>query len=352
MKSFVARQFIMPLLALSVLALTIVWMAGGFSDKVAPGLVSPEPVTLTDSVEVKLTRVAKIEAAAASLTARETTLIASRIMARIDNIAVRAGDQVSQGMSLITLENSDLISQLDQAKAHLSALQGSLSEAQNSLSRIQNLREQGLASSADLDKAQAAYTRISGEIVAASQAQKEAEAALSYSHIKAPINGRIVDRSAEPGDMATPGMPLLSLYNPLSLQVQANVREALAIHLQLGQQLEVKLESLQKTVLATISELVPAADPNTHSFVVKADIHFDQQLRPGMFARLLIPLDDQERILIPKHYVSSFGQLDRVWVLDNQQLTRRFVRIGESYGEQLEIVSGLHAGEKISLQSN
>lgn len=352
MKTFVPRQFIMPLLAVTVLALSIVWMAGGFADKVAPGLVSPAPATATDSLPVTLTRVAKIEAAAATLTARETTLISSRIMAKINTIGVRAGEQVSQGMVLITLENSDLLSQLDQAKARLSALQGSLSEAQNSLSRTQNLREQGLASSAELDKAQAAYTRISGEMVAATQAQKEAEVALSYSQIKAPINGRIVDRSAEPGNMATPGVPLLSLYNPLSLQVEANVREALAITLQIGQQLDVELESLGKTLRATIAELVPAADPNAHSFVVKADILFDEQLRPGMFARLLIPLEDEELVLIPKAYVASFGQLDRVWVLDNQQLSRRFVRIGESYGEQLEIVSGLRAGEKISLQSN
>lgn len=352
MKTFFSRQIIMPLVAVTVLTLSIVWMAGGFTDKVAPGLVNPAPQTSTDILDVSLTRVAKIEAAAATLTARETTLISSRIMARIDKISVRAGEQVTQGMPLITLESRDLLSQLDQAKARLSALQGSLREAQNNLSRTQNLREQGLASSADMDKAQAAYTRISGEIVAASQAQKEAETALSYSQINAPINGRIVDRSAEPGNMATPGKPLLSLYNPLSLQVEANVREALAINLQIGQELDVELESLGKTMRATISELVPAADPNAHSFVVKANILFDEQLRPGMFARLLIPLEDEELVLIPKAYVASFGQLDRVWVLNNQQLSRRFVRIGESYGEQLEIVSGLSAGEKISLQSN
>ena len=223
-----------------------------------------------------------------------------------------------------------------------------MTEAENALTRMQNLKKQGLASTAELDQAQAMYTRLSGEIQAAIQGQKEAETALSYSTILAPISGRIVDRKAEPGNMATPGQPLLALYNPMSLLIEADVREALATTLSLGQQLSVYIDSLDLRIPATIAELVPAADPNAHSFVVKAEIQFNEQLRPGMFARLQIPVSDETLVLIPLSYVESFGQLDRVWVVNDGQLSRRFVRLGEVFAEQVEVVSGLQAGEIIS----
>lgn len=352
MNQTLLRKFIGPIIAIMVLLLAIAWMAGMFSDKIAPDTVAPGAQPATNNWPVTLTTVAKQESAVASLKARETTLISSRIMARIDKMLVRAGDQVSRGDLLIKLENSDLLSQLDQAKARINSASGSLTEAQNALQRMQNLKQQGLASNADLDKAQANYTRADSELQAAQQAKNEAEAALSYSEIRAPINGRIVDRSAEPGNMATPGQTLLALYNPQSLLVEANVREALAIALSLGQQLSVTIDSLHLQIPASIIELVPAADPNSRSFIVKAEIAFSEQLRPGMFARLSLPVGEEQRILIPREYVQSFGQLDRVWVVQQGQLSRRFVRLGEVYDDAIEVVSGLSAGEIITLPIN
>jgi RND family efflux transporter MFP subunit len=348
MNSVKLRKVIGPIGAVLVLVMSIAWMAGLFTDKVAPHEVTPSAQNVATTWQVELSSVAKMESAPASLKARETTLISSRILARIEKINVRAGDQVSQGMPLIVLENSDLMSQVAQSKSRLASLQGSMDEAQNTLERTQNLKQQGLASNAELDQAKAMATRISGEIQAAIQGQKEAEAALSYSKILAPISGRIVDRKAEPGNMATPGQPLLALYNPMSLLIEADVREAVATRLSLGQQLSVYIDSLDMQIPATISELVPAADPNAHSFLVKADIQFDEKLRPGMFARLHIPLDEESVILVPQDLVESFGQLDRVWVVNDSQLSRRFVRLGEVYGDKVEIISGLKPGEIIS----
>lgn len=348
MNSVKLRKVVAPIGAILVLVISIAWMAGLFADKVAPHEVAPSKQMTEETWQVKLTNMPVMESAPASLKARETTLISSRILARIEKINVRAGDQVTQGMPLIVLENSGLKSQVAQAKSKLASLQGTMEEAKNTLQRMQNLKQQGLASNAELDQAQAMFTRLSGEVQAAIQGQKEAEAALSYSNILAPISGRIVDRKAEPGNMATPGQPLLALYNPLSLLIEADVREAVATKLSLGQQLSVYIDSLDMQVPATISELVPAADPNAHSFVVKADIQFDENLRPGMFARLQIPLEQESLILVPQELVESFGQLSRVWVVNDGQLSRRFVRLGEVYGEQVEVVSGLKSAEIIS----
>ncbi|WP_068379442.1 efflux RND transporter periplasmic adaptor subunit [Paraglaciecola hydrolytica] len=348
MNSLTFRKVAAPIGAILILAVSIAWMAGLFDDKVAPHDVKLASSNPQNTLQVSQSRVPRMESAPASLKARETTLISSRIMARIEKINVRAGDQITQGKPLVVLQNSDLLSQVEQAKSKLDSLQGSMTEAENALTRMQNLKKQGLASTAELDQAQAMYTRLSGEIQAAIQGQKEAETALSYSTILAPISGRIVDRKAEPGNMATPGQPLLALYNPMSLLIEADVREALATTLSLGQQLSVYIDSLDLRIPATIAELVPAADPNAHSFVVKAEIQFNEQSRPGMFARLQIPVSDETLVLIPLSYVESFGQLDRVWVVNDGQLSRRFVRLGEVFAEQVEVVSGLQAGEIIS----
>jgi RND family efflux transporter MFP subunit len=349
MNTFKIKNVLLPILAGLGLLLIITWMAGMFSSKVAPGMLSLPPVSVQDSLEVVARPVALVESVPAGVRARETTMIASRIMARIEKIHVRAGDRVEKGQRLISLENSALKAQIAQAKARIASIQALLDEARSSLQRIQNLKQQGLASSSDLDKAQANFSRLSSDLLAAHQSKKEALTALSYSDIASPINGRIVERSAEPGNIASPGQPLLSLYNPLSLIVEADVRESLAIKLKLGQQINVTLAALDKSVIGVVSELVPAADPNARSFLIKADIQFDEALLPGMFARMAIQSGEIEQILIPRAYVHSYGQLDMVWVAENEQLSRRYVRVGKHYDDNVEIVSGLEHGDLIAI---
>lgn len=348
MNTLAIKKVALPVLAGLTLLLIIAWMAGIFSSKVAPDTLRLPPANVQDTLEVVARPVILVESVPAGVRARETTLVASRIMARIEKIHVRAGDRVKKGQALISLENSALKAQIAQAKARVASIQALLNEAKSSLKRTQNLKQQGLASSSDFDKAQANFNRLSSDLQAANQSEKEALTALSYSDIVSPIDGRIVDRSAEPGNIASPGQSLLSLYNPLSLLVEANVRESLLVNLKIGQQITVKLDALNKSVPGIISELVPAADPNARSFVVKADIQFDQALLPGMFARMEIKQGEAKQVLIPATFVHNYGQLDMVWVLSNGQLTRRFVRVGERFGDNIEVVSGLEQGDIIA----
>jgi len=141
-------------------------------------------------------------------------------------------------------------------------------------------------------------------------------------------------------------MKLLALYNPLSLRVEAQVREEVALGLEVGQALQVELPSLQKVVDAVIEERVPAADPGSRSFLVKAGVAFDTSLLPGMYARLLIPVGAGTQLLIPVDRVVHVGQLDLVWVFEDGQSYRRFVRIGQvNENGQVEILAGLSEGE-------
>ena len=342
------KKIVFPLLAIIVLILMVAWMAGLFIEKIEPGVTSVESADAEGAVLVKAVPVTTIESVPASVEAAQATLISSRLLARIVAITVRAGDSVKRGDLLLELENSDIRAQVQQAEAIIGATMARLNEASQNLARTRELQASGVMSVADLDKAQAIHDALRADLVGAEQALEEAKTALNYTKILAPFDGRVVDRFAEPGDTAQPGTKLLALYNPLSLRVEAQVREMLALGLEVGQALQVEIPSLQSTVDAVIEERVPAADPGSRSFLVKAGMAFDDSLLPGMYARLLVPVGSGTKLLIPADRVVHVGQLDLVRVYEDGQSYRRFVRIGQVIdGGQLEILAGLDEGELV-----
>ena len=342
------KKIILPLLAIVALLLMIAWMAGIFVEKIPPGINTIELTNTGEPVAVKVADVMIIEKVPASVEATQATLISSRLMARIIAVKVRAGDSVSRGDLLLELENSDIKAQVQQAEAHIRASSARLKEAKQNLDRVQELQAGGVMSVSDLDKAQTNHETLLAEMAGAKQVLEEAKTALSYTQIVAPFDGRVVDRFSEPGDTAQPGTKLLALYNPLSLRVEAQVREHLALDLEVGQSLQVEIPSLEKIVDAVIEERVPAADPGSRSFLVKAGVAFDKNMLPGMYARLLVPAGTEKQLLIPADRVAHVGQLDLVWVFQDGQSYRRFVRIGPVVQDgQVEILSGLAEGDMV-----
>lgn len=342
------KKVVLPLLAVVVLILMIAWMAGLFVEKIPPGVNTVPQANTGEPLAVQVSDVTIIESVPASVEASQATLISSRLMARITNVNVRAGDTVERGDMLLELENSDIKAQVQQADARIRATTARLKEARQNLDRVEELQAGGVMSVSDLDKAQANHETLLAEMAGANQALEEARTALGYTRIAAPFDGRIVDRFAEPGDTAQPGSKLLALYNPLSLRVEAQVREHLALNLEVGQALKVEIPSLEKVVDAVIQERVPAADPGSRSFLVKAGVAFDQNMLPGMYARLLVPAGMDQKLLIPADRVVHVGQLDLVWVYQDGQSFRRFVRIGKLVANgQVEILSGLAEGDLV-----
>ncbi len=342
------KKYLWPVLALLGLLLMIAWMAGFFNKKIPAGSRTLPAVQGGEPVVVKAVQVTIIEKVPASIEATQATLISSRLLARIQTINVRSGDIVKEGDLLLELENSDIKAQVEQAESRVQATTARLTEAKQNLARVRELRAQGAMSVADLDKAQANHTALIAELAGATQALDEARTTLSYTRIVAPIDGRIVDRFAEPGDTAQPGSKLLALYNPLYMRVEAQVREHLALNLEIGQQLQVEIPSLEKVIDASVEERVPAADPGSRSFLVKAGVAFDKDLLPGLYARLLVPAGTQRQLLIPADRVVQLGQLNVVWVFRDGHSYRRFVRVGQVFeNDQIEILSGLVQGEMV-----
>jgi RND family efflux transporter MFP subunit len=336
------KKIILALLAVFVFLLMVAWMAGFFVEKISPGTNSIVQANEGEPVAVAVSDVMIVEKVPASVEASQGTLISSRLMARIISVSVHAGDSVRKGDLLLELENFDIRAQVQQADSRIKATSARLKEAKQNLDRVKELQLSGVMSVSDLERAQANHDALIAEVSEAVQALEETKTALGYTRIVAPFDGRVVDRFAEPGDTAQPGTKLLALYNPFSLRVEAQVREQLALGLEVGQSLQVEIPSLEQIVDATIEERVPAADPGSRSFLVKAGVSFDQRMLPGMYARLLVPAGTEKRLLIPADLVVHVGQLDLVWVYKDGHRYRRFVRIGKAFENgQLEIISGL-----------
>ena len=346
------RSFSRVLLGIGSLAAVLVLLAvfaGLFDDKVSPGLLQLEPVDGSGAIRAEQRSVEQIEVIPASVVARQSTLVSPRITARIARITVRAGDAVRKGDLLVELEDSDLRARHARAQASEQSIRATHTEAQQQLDRAESLYQQKLIASSSLDQARARRDATAAELSAAGEAVREAATALGFSRIRSPIDGRVVDRFAEPGDTGTPGAAILSLYNPESVEVQAQVREQLAVNLEIGQAIRVEYPALQRSGEGRIAELIPAANTGSRSFEIKAEVAFDEQLLPGLYARLLLPAGTQERLLIPGDKIARIGQLDLVWVVSGETLQRRIIRTGKTLDDgSVEILSGLRAGEQVA----
>lgn len=341
------KKLLLALVAITVLLLLVAAMAGYFTDKIEPGINDTQVLDTSAAVLVHAESGSVSEPVPASVEAKEATVISSRLMARITAINVRAGDYVEQGQLLLELEKTDLQARSQQARDQVRSVEARLTEARANLKRAVELHKRGLIAVADRDSARADAAALEANLSSAQQALEEAETAVSFSEIRSPIAGRVVDRFAEPGDTASPGAKLLSLYNPFTLRIEARVREQLALSLQMGQALQVEVPALDATYTAKIEEIVPAADPGSRSFLIKAILPSQSSLLPGMYARLKVPAGDRVRLLIPADRVAQIGQLDVVWVAQDGRVDRRFVRLGRSIGERVEVISGLREGDAV-----
>jgi len=247
---------------LVALVLVIAWLAGTFETKIAPSTPTAHSLQLSDQPTDVVHEVTKdyIEEAVGTLKAASRTVVSAKVLARIEEITVSAGDQVREGDVLIRLDSKDLEARLKQAEQAVIAATATHKEAETSYERNKRLVEQNAVSRSEFDKSKRHLDVSRAEELRAEQAVNEGKAMLSYATINAPRSGRIVDRSAEPGDTSRPGDPILVLYDATSLRLEAPVLEHLAVKLRAGDKLDVYIDALEREVESTIDEIVPQAD--------------------------------------------------------------------------------------------
>ncbi|MEW6302336.1 MAG: efflux RND transporter periplasmic adaptor subunit [Verrucomicrobiota bacterium] len=265
--------------------------------------------------------------------AKLRAVVAAKISGRIERLAVASGDAVKTGQLLAQLDAGEIRAKLDQAKAILE-------QADNDLRRFTKLLAQQAVTPAEFEAVQARQ-RVAKAAVA------EAQTMLDYARVTAPFDGVVTRKLADTGDLATPGRPLVELEDPKQLRLEADVPETLLERVRTGDELLVSVVSAGAELRARVSEMAPAADTVSRTFLAKLDLPVDARLRAGQFGRVLIPVSESISLRAPTNSVLKRGQMELAFVVTNQTAQLRLVKTGKVIGGEVEILSGLAGGERV-----
>jgi membrane fusion protein (multidrug efflux system) len=350
----VLRHTLKAAVAVAALVGAVAWLSGGCGERIGSEDLAPEAHSgsgLGRVVDVVEEEAELFEQASGTISSAQHSTISSKILARIDDIPVRAGDVVEQGALVVRLDSRDLEARLRAAREDIAGARSDLALARSERERIASLYESNVASRQQLDRATATYEVATAKLEGAEQRAEDAEVALSHGEIRSPVNGRVIDRLAEPGDTAAPGAPLLRIYDPGTMRLEAPVREGLATRLTPGQKLRVRIEALDLTLEGEIDEIVPAAEPGARTFLVKVRLPDQTELYSGMFGRVWVPAGTGRRLVAPEEAFERIGQLEYATVVGSDgSPRRRLVTTGPEAGPAgVEVLSGLSAGERVVL---
>jgi RND family efflux transporter MFP subunit len=353
----IARSVGSVVLALAALVLFLAWMGGAFRHKVVPGSVSVPRESAVGRATAPVVKrlVDDVATAVGSVQPRRRTEVAAQLLARILDVKVRPGDTVAPGKELVMLDDRELLAQQAEALAAVTAADADLLVRKADFTRAQTSREKGVISVEEFARFEGALKVADAQLKRVREAVGRLDVQLTYTKIVANAGGVVGDRFADPGDIATPGKPLMVVYDPAELELHVNVPESLAEKVPEGQQVLVQIEAARlRDVAGIVREVVPQASGSVaYTRLVKValpKVPSSKPLLPGMFGRVNIPVEPIERLFVPSAAVRRIGQLDLVEVVDaDGSLSRRLVRIGPARGDSVEILSGLSEGEVVAL---
>jgi len=336
-------------MAAGLIALLLV-LAGVFKPKVDSDrtalLPSAGPIPDTTQ-EVRVVRRPRMESAVGTVEPVHEAAVASKLLARVLEVKATAGQTVSEGDVLVRLDDADLRSRLEQAQSAVRGAESRYERAKADHARAETLVESRVVTRADFDQIVADLKTAEAELRRSQQAVEEARVLLAYATIRAPLTGVVIDKRVESGDTVSPGQVLATLYEPNRMQLVATVRESLAERLKVGDVIQASLDALGHACSATIREIVPQAEAASRSFKVKVTGPCPPGVYSGMFGRILIPLSDEDVLIVPREAVSHVGQLSLVDVVEGNGVRRRSVQLGRELPEGYEVLAGLRAGEKV-----
>jgi RND family efflux transporter MFP subunit len=332
--------------------LLVLWLSGKFSPKVPMDRETAESRPLAanaKTAEVREIRQPRFESAVGTIQAVHETSVGARLLARVVAINLKAGQAVRAGDVLVRLDDSGLQAKLQQAKSAVAAAEATRAQAASDVDKYAPLEKTGAISRQTYDKAVTALRTAEANLQGAEEMVKEVQATLSYATVRASTDAVVIDKKVNVGDTVTPGQVLVTLFDPQRMQLVASVRESLAHDLEEGQSIGVEIKKLNKLCSGTISEIVPEAQTASRTFQVKVTGPCPPGIYAGMFGRILIPLGEERILVVPRAAVRNVGQLELVEVVEKDRTSRRAIRTGRRIGEDVEVLSGLRAGERVVL---
>lgn len=272
--------------------------------------------------------------------AKQKAIISSRLTAKVAEVLVTVGSQVKQGDVLMRLESQDLDARVKQTEQALSSAQAQLYAARKEYDRIKELVAKKLLSQSQFDQAESALKTSQASFKQAQATVIEAQTTFGFSMITAPFDGLITQKNVNMGDTASPGMQLLSMYNPDKLQLVANISESQIKNVHLGSTLGFELPTFNIVGESLVVEITPAADNTSRSFVVKLDLDNTQSVYPGVYGLVRVQGRERQVILLPENVVYQVGQLDYVKVVEQGVIHTRLVQLGNDNVVRKGIVVG------------
>lgn len=312
--------------------------ATGCGAKIEPGRVShtpgrPAPADVA-VVTVAVERAAARVDVVGSVTAAERVKIAARLQAEVREVRASAGQRVAKDDVLLVLDDREI-------REQLSAAEALLRQADAEYKRTRQLFEARSASEQELTAAESAFHSARAQVDRVRVLQ-------SYTLIKAPLSGVLIERHVEVGDLTSPGQELMALYDPARMRLEAAVPVRLIPHLALGAAVPVALEHPAVTLTGAVAEIVGEIDPRSRSQVVRVNLDRPEaDLLPGAFGRLQVATAPRPALYAPAGSVRRVGQLETVGLVRDGRVIDRLVRTAPAPDGRVEILSGLADGDAI-----
>jgi RND family efflux transporter MFP subunit len=346
-----------------VLIMALSGVLSGCTNERRAASAPPETVSNVSVIVAQKTTVPDWLEAVGTVRATQTSQVSSQVMGNIVEIRAHEGDRVQAGQVLAILDDAQSRAATDQAVAAVTAAEKELSAADSdlglagtTLKRYQQLYEKKSVSPQEFDEIKARYQSAEArrDIARAGQAQAnaglaQARTSLGYTRIRAPFAGVVTEKKVDAGMLASPGMPIFTVEDTRNYRLEVTVDESELHFVRIGQVSQVTIDALGNVQLSgKVVQIVPAADPASRSFLVKVELPADARFRSGLFGRARFSRGERSALLIPRTSLVERGQLQGIFVLDANQIARlRYVTLGKSAGEQIEVLSGLQDGEKL-----
>ena len=334
-----------------VMALTVAWLGGVFQPKIAPAEVheTSKKVSGLKVETIKPQDLNVIARFAGTVIAQDTARISTRIAGFVEKIYVDVGDRVQKGQLLMVIDPKDLIARKEALLHQIEATKAQAWAAKRTYERLLALKDVGGVTEQQLDMAKAQYEALENAVKALEAAVKAIDNNLKYANIRAPFEGVVSVKPVNEGDFVGPGSFLIAIDKP-PYEVAVYLPERFFGKVKVGQPLKVEVNG--KTVVGKVKNVAPSVDPMSRSFLVKVSLPENCKVVSGKAVYIEVPDTKKAAvILIPKSAVFKWGDFTAVYVVDKNGIIHlRFVRLGLTYGDKVEVLSGLKPGEKIVVE--
>ena len=295
--------------------------------------------------------------ASGKIESQNSANVSTRMMGYVTKVHVKMGQKVSAGQLLVSVNNSDLQAKKAQVDASILQATAGFNNAKKDYERFQNLFAQQSASQKELDDMTSRYEMAKAGLEGAKQMRNEVMAQFSYSNITAPFSGEVTNTFVKEGDMANPGMPLVSLEGNGLMQVMAMVSEGDISSITSGMPVTVLVKSSNQQIAGKVSEISGSATNTGGQYLVKINLEkADATILSGMFVNVKFPIvkpkettetKTSDKILVPTTALVTQGQLTGIYTVSSEKTALlRWLRIGKNFGDQVEVLSGLSADEQ------